>query len=73
MPTKVSRAKNPVERMLMMMMKHIGLKILKKYDLRKPQKQKFPQIFQWICEQIERSVLLTNVTNALFSNFSPSL
>ena len=40
MPTKVSRAKNPVERMLMMM-KHGGLKMLKKYDLRKPQKQKF--------------------------------
>ena len=57
MPTKVSRAKNPVERMLMMMMKHGGLKILKKYDLRKPEKQKFPQIFQWICEQIERSDL----------------
>ena len=56
MPTKVSRAKNPVERMLMMM-KHGGLKMLKKYNLRKPQKQKFPQIFQWICEQIERSDL----------------
>ena len=57
MPTKVSRAKNPVERMLMMM-KHIGLKILKKYNLGKPQKQKFPQIFQWICEQKERSDLV---------------
>ena len=41
MPTKVSRAKNPVERMLMMMMKHGGLKMLKKYNLGKPQKQKF--------------------------------